>query len=119
MAEVEGIEGNDNEMECDVRHAMADSSSSLFFLPPSGMDFASSHECLNFTNNIQTSLQTRSPIGASILLMSYFSFILFYGFIFLDFRKPCHSATIFHCHKKKLAIRGCSNNYLLIFLFLD
>ena len=28
MAEVEGIEGNDNEMECDVRHAMADSSSS-------------------------------------------------------------------------------------------
>ena len=30
---MEGIEGNDNEMECDVKHAMADSSS--FFLLPS------------------------------------------------------------------------------------
>ena len=36
VAEVEGIEGNDNEMECDVRHAMADSSSSSSFVPLQG-----------------------------------------------------------------------------------
>lgn len=45
-----------------------------------------------------------------------FFFKLFYVFFFfLDFRKPCHSATIFHCQKKKLAVRGCSNVYLFIF----
>lgn len=79
------------------------------------MDFASSDECLNFTNNIQTSLQTRSPIGASILLMSYFSLNFLFFYFFWIFASHVTVPPFFTAKNKKLAVRGCSNVYLFIF----
>ena len=110
-------------MDCDVRHAMADSSSSSF-LPSSPFrdgfrKLRRVFELYEQYPNVPADQEPNWGLNSADVI---FFFELFYGFfnfhchfLFWDFRKPCHSATIFHCQKKKLAVRGCSNVYLLIF----
>ena len=100
VAEVEGIEGNDNEMECDVKHAMADSSFSFFFF-----FFPSSFFPLqDWISQAQTSVWTLRTIskppcrpgaqlGPQFCWCHIFLKLIFYGFSFLGFSEAmslCH-----------------------------